>query len=412
MLNTRFEPDTSSPLHRRLETTLADCRDRQLYRQRRSLDSAQGAVIRVDGRDLLNFCSNDYLGLASDKRLAQALQRGGERWGVGSGASHLVCGHSRVHQDLEQALAVFTGREAALLFSSGYAANLGTLNGLLSQGDQVYQDRLNHASLLDGGWISRADFRWYDHANADSLNHQLNRFAAYLPDGHMSLVVSDGVFSMDGDTCPLEQLAAICRQHRSVLMIDDAHGIGCYGPEGQGLVDPHMFSSTDVPILMGTLGKAFGTAGAFVAGNKNLIDYLVQKSRNYIYTTAIPPAIAEATLTSLDIIQRENWRREKLRELIALFRQQCQTQGLPLSPSRTAIQPLIVGDAATALAISRALEQQGICISAIRPPTVPGNSSRLRITLTAQHTVEQVQTLVTALATVIRELDPRQPRAG
>lgn len=394
-----------TPLQQRLTDTLEDRHARQLTRSRRLVQSPQSPEMVVSGKSLLNFCSNDYLGLANDPRLVSAFQQGAERWGVGAGSSHLVCGHTQAHHDLEQALADFTGRESALLFSSGYAANMGTINGLLTEGDQIFQDRLNHASLLDGGWISRADFRWYDHADSTSLNQQLNRHPVHPFANRLRLVVSDGTFSMDGDVCPLNELVSVCQNQNATLMIDDAHGLGCYGERGQGCVDPQQFSSQDVPLLVGTLGKAFGTSGAFVAGDKNLIDYLVQKSRNYIYTTAMPAAIAEASLASVAIVREESWRREKLAELIHYFRQQALQLELPVENSHTAIQPIVIGNTAKTLALSQYLEEQGIWVSAIRPPTVPEGTSRLRVTITAGHSIEQIDKLLHAIAKGSQQLD-------
>ena len=384
--------------HRRgfddLEGHLDDLRDRDMYRTRRTLDGPQGREVIVDGRGLVNFCSNDYLGLAGDPRIAEAFKRGIDRWGTGTGASHLVCGHTTAHEELEETLAAFTGRPRALLFGSGYAANVGVVNALLSVGDFVFEDRLNHASLLDGGWISRAAFSWFEHRNVTDLEHKL---AGVDGDPSRKLVVSDGTFSMDGDPCPLDQLVAASKRHGTWTMIDDAHGMGVHGANGVGLVDPTRYSTDDVPVLVGTLGKAFGTAGAFVAGNEALVETLIQRSRNYIFTTAMPSALAVATLASLEIATRETWRRERLATLIDRFRAGAQALGLAPMPSTSPIQPLVVGDPARALALSRALENRGFLIGAIRPPTVPRGTSRLRITLTAAHREADVDSLLDAL---------------
>jgi len=380
---------------------LADLRARDLYRRRRVVEGPQGRELRVDGRTLLNFCSNDYLGLAGDARVAEALRRGTERWGVGAGASHLVCGHTAAHHALEEALARFTGRPRALLFSSGYAANMGTLGALLGPGDRVLEDRLNHASLLDGGWISRADFAWYRHADVADL-------AAKLAGGGerrgTTLVVSDGTFSMDGDLCPLPGLVDAARSHGAWLMIDEAHGLGVHGPGGRGVVDPARYGTADVQVLVGTLGKAFGTAGAFVAGDEDLIEWLIQRARNYIYTTALPAAIAEATLASLAIVEAEEWRRERLRELVVRFRAGAAALGLELPASTTPIQPVVVGAPSRALALSAALERAGLLVGAIRPPTVPAGTSRLRVTFTAAHSAADVDRLLETLGAALRAL--------
>ena len=382
---------------------LEGLRARDRYRRRRTLESPQGARVVVDGRRLLNFCSNDYLGLASDPRVGEAFRTGIERWGTGAGASHLVCGHTAAHEALEIALAEFTGRPRALLYSSGYHANVGVINALLSRGDFVFEDRLNHASLLDGGWISLATFTWFDHLDAAHLERGLE---AVADAGARKLIASDGTFSMDGDRCRLDDAIAVAKRHRAWLMIDDAHGLGVHGRQGVGLVDPQQRSTDDVPVLVGTLGKAFGTAGAFVAGDEGLIETLIQRSRNYIYTTAMPSALAVATLVSLSIVRDETWRREHLAHLVDRFRTEASTLGFSVMPSVSPIQPLVVGDAARALALSSALEERGFLITAIRPPTVPEGTSRLRVTLTAAHKTSDVDQLLEALAAVDRGLEP------
>jgi 8-amino-7-oxononanoate synthase len=385
-----------------LTQRLDELHARDLYRQRRVLESPQGREIVVDGRKLLNFCSNDYLGLAADDRLRTAFKAGVDRWGVGAGASHLVCGHSAIHHELEDALAEFVGRPRALLYANGYAANVGVINALLSRGDYVFEDRLNHASLLDGGWISRAEFHWYRHADPAHLAGKLSALAS---DSGRRLVVSDGTFSMDGDLCPLDALGPLCRDKSAWLMIDDAHGIGVVGAQGQGVVDPNKYGLDDVPVLVGTLGKAFGCFGAFVAGSDELIETLVQRSRNYIFTTALPPAVAAACLAALELVKTEGWRRERLDQLIARFRAGAKQLGIELLDSTTPIQPLMVGEPGRALALSRALEDRGLLVGAIRPPTVPRGTSRLRVTLTAAHEEADVDRLLAALGDALAEID-------
>lgn len=377
-----------------LTATLAALEKRRLFRRRRRVESPSGRHIVVSGRTLLNFASNDYLGLAADPRVAAAMKAGVDRWGAGSGASHLVCGHTAAHEELEEALAAYTRRPRALLFSSGYAANLGTINALLGPRDGVFQDRLNHASLIDGGRLCGARFSWYAHNDASDLEARL---AEAAPD-HRRLVVSDGTFSMDGDFCPLAELAATARRHDAWLMIDDAHGLGVHGPDGCGTVDPGRYGIGEVAVLVGTLGKAFGTAGAFVSGSEVLIETLIQRARNYIYTTALPAAVAVATLKSLHIAVEEEWRREKLRELVARFQAGASQLGLRLLPSSTPIQPLILGESADALAASSALEHAGLLVPAIRPPTVPAGTARLRISFTAVHEPADVDRLLEGLA--------------
>ncbi|MFN3882607.1 MAG: 8-amino-7-oxononanoate synthase [Nitrincola lacisaponensis] len=375
-----------------LQQRLQARREASLYRQRGLTDSPQGPVRKLAGQSFLNFSSNDYLGLAADTRIADAMIHAVRTQGVGSGASHLTAGHTQAHQQLEDALAVFTGRERALVFGCGYMANLGVITALMASGDAVFQDRLNHASLLDAGRLSGARFSRFGHLDYALLDAQLHRSRA-----NHQLVVTDGVFSMDGDQADLPRLADVCDAHQAWLMVDDAHGFGVLGELGGGCAEVSGLLPTRVPILVGTLGKAFGTAGAFVAGSEALIETLIQFARTYIYTTALPPALAEATCLSLQLVQTEHWRRQRLAELIAQFRQGCAEAGLPLMSSATPIQPLLVGDSQRALQVSDVLRQQGIWVSAIRPPTVPVGSARLRVTLTASHTAEQVNQLLQAL---------------
>ena len=377
----------------RLGDWLGELEQRDMYRRRRVVESRQSREVLVEGRALLNFCSNDYLGLAGDPRIADALAAGAREWGTGSGASHLICGHTSVHHELEEALADFTGRPRALLFSTGYAANMGAINGLLTRGDAVLEDRLNHASLLDGGWISRADFQWYGHRDL----HDLDKRLAECEGARRKLVVSDGTFSMDGDLCPLPELVEVAQRHGAAVMIDDAHGLGVDGRGGRGLVDAERFSCDEVLVLIGTLGKAFGTFGAFVAGSEALIETLVQKARTYVFTTALPAPVAAATLESLRIVREEEWRREHWKALVQRFRAGAESLGLELMESESPIQPLLLGEPARALAWSRSLEEAGCLVTAIRPPTVPHGTSRLRVTLTAGHREADVDRLLEAL---------------
>ena len=388
------------PMIQAIQKRLQLVRDLGRYRRRRVLTSPQGPRIVLDGKSYLNFCSNDYLGLANDPRVVAAFHRGADQYGVGSGASHLVVGHSRAHQELEQALAEFTGRERALVFANGYGANMAVIRALVSSGDQVFQDRLNHASLLDGGWLSRAEVNWFQHRHYLQLQQQLKNIPA--TGACNKLIVSDGVFSMDGDCCDVAALVHLACQHQAWLMIDDAHGIGVLGKRGCGLVDAAQFTQDDVPILVGTLGKALGTAGAFVAGSDALIEWLVQRARQYIFSTAMPSAIAVASLESLAIAQYEDWRREHLRQLINRFVNGAKQLQLSLIPSATPIQPLLIGDSHQCFQVSAALEARGIYAAPIRPPTVPDNSARIRLTLTATHTVNDIDFLLEALADCVK----------
>ncbi|MBI3561015.1 MAG: 8-amino-7-oxononanoate synthase [Gammaproteobacteria bacterium] len=376
-----------------LEAYLAGLKQQQRYRSRLLVDGPQGIEICIEGNSYLNFCSNDYLGLAAHPEVVDALQQGANRYGVGSGASHLINGHSRAHHALEEELAAFVQRPRALLFSTGYMANLGVMSALLEKGDQVWADRLNHASLLDGGLLSQARLQRYPHNDSAALDAKLQHSHA-----RTKLVASDGVFSMDGDLANLSALARVCTQHQAWLMIDDAHGLGVVGQTGRGVVEVCQLSHQQVPILVGTLGKAFGTFGAFVAGSEVLIETLIQRARSYIYTTALPPAVAEATRTSLRLVIQESWRREKLQTNIALFRRIAIAAELPLLPSNTPIQPIVLGDVARVMAVSAALRERGILLSAIRPPTVPEGSARLRVTLCAHHESEHIERLVGELS--------------
>lgn len=385
-----------------LSTRLAERRAADLYRQRPLLGTPQGPLVEVEGRQLLAFCSNDYLGLANHPQVVEAWRAGAQRWGVGGGASHLVIGHSTPHHELEEALADFTGRPRALLFSTGYMANLGAVTALVGKGDTVLEDRLNHASLLDAGLLSGARFSRYLHNDSGSLATRLDK-----AEGN-TLVVCDGVFSMDGDMADLPALCAEARRKGAWLMVDDAHGFGTLGATGGGVVEHFGLGLDDVQVLVGTLGKAFGTAGAFVAGSDDLIDTLVQFARPYIYTTSQPPALACATLKSLELLRSEHWRREHLTTLIRRFREGATRIGLELMDSDTPIQPILIGDSGRAVALSQALREHGILVTAIRPPTVPAGSARLRVTLSAAHDLAQVDRLLEALAQCWAQL-PGEP---
>ena len=374
---------------------LQTLKQQSLYRSRRVVDGPQTTQIVVDGRKLVNFCSNDYLGLANDAAVVAATKRALDRYGVGSGSAHLICGHSSAHHALEEELAEFTGRERALLFSTGYMANLGVISALLGRNDVVLQDRLNHASLLDGGVQARAKMLRYRHADVCDARDKLAANSARM------LLVSDGVFSMDGDLAPLPALAELAQSFQAGLLVDDAHGFGVLGAHGGGIVEHFGLNQNDVPILMGTLGKAFGTFGAFVAGSDPLIEYLLQKARTYVFTTALPPAVAEATRTSLRLLREQSWRRDKLHQLVARFRLGAGQLRLSLMDSPTAIQPILIGDSERALAASRALLERGFMVSAIRPPTVPVGSARLRVTFSANHDPAQVDALLNALDEVM-----------
>ena len=380
-------------------------KDAGLWRQHRTLNSPQGVNVNVDGRLLLAFCSNDYLGLANHHDVKHAAVDAINAAGVGSGASHLVIGHHREHELLEEELAEFTQRDRALVFSSGYMANLAIVSTLVDKSDIVLEDKLNHASLIDGGLLSGARFQRYLHNDSASLERYLQRFHQQeqrLPEENYiqrkQLVVTDGVFSMDGDVANLSELSVLCQQHDACLMVDDAHGLGVIGPEGRGSVADVGLGQEDVPVLVGTFGKAFGTSGAFVAGSNELIEYMIQMARPYIYTTAMPPSIAAATRASLKLVQQADDKRAHLKQLIYHFRQGASQLGFELMPSYTAIQPIMIGDSHKAMALSQYLEGEGLLVTAIRPPTVPDKTARLRVTLSASHSFEDLDELLDALA--------------
>jgi 8-amino-7-oxononanoate synthase len=376
-----------------LAERLKEIESQGLTRRRKTLTTPQGVSVILDGRRLLNFSSNDYLGLANHPRVVAALKRGASAFGVGSGASHLICGHSMPHEQLEEALAAFTGRERALLFSTGYMANLGVVDTLVGRGGIIFEDRLNHASLLDGARLSGAKLKRYPHGSVPSLSSVEGQ-----------LIASDGVFSMEGDTADVLGLSEVALQAGAYLMIDDAHGLGVLGDTGAGLLESLGVGQEEVPILMGTFGKAFGTFGAFVAGQKDLIDYLLQRARTAIYTTALPPALAVATMASLALIQDEGWRRLHLRQLIERLRQGAADLGLPLMRSESPIQPFLLGSPLVATALADHLLMRGFLVTAIRPPTVPRGLARLRVTLTAGHTINQVDHLLEAMSDGFRAL--------
>ncbi len=372
-------------------TELQQRRDAGLYRTRRLVDGPHQPALTTDGEPVLAFCSNDYLGLASHPELVSAAAAGVARYGVGGAASHLICGHHSEHHRLEERLAEFTRRSGALFFSTGFMANLGVITALAGKGDTIFSDSLNHASIIDGCRLSGASVQVYPHGDTEALEAQLAK-----TQGH-KLVVTDGVFSMDGDVAPLRELAKLCRQYGALLVVDDAHGFGCVGPEGRGAVLQAGLSEDEVPLVVGTLGKAFGTSGAFVAGPTMLLDYLVQKARSYIYTTAMPPALATASCRSVDLVEQGEQRREHLARLIGRFRREVSDMGYQLMPSLTPIQPIMIGDPHQAMALSQSLEKRGILVTAIRPPTVPQGESRLRVTFSAAHTNDQLDRLLDAL---------------
>jgi len=362
-----------------------------LLRRRRLVDGQQQPVLHVDGAEVSSYCSNDYLGLASHPALIEALHQAANTAGVGSGASHLITGHHRQHHELEEALAAFVQLPRALLFSTGYMANLGVVTALLGRNDAVFADRLNHASLNDAVVLSRASLHRYPHNDVAALEAMLAGSTA-----KRKLVLADAVFSMDGDIAHVPQLLALCERYNAWLLLDDAHGFGVLGQHGRGILEHFGVHSSRI-IYMATLGKAAGVFGAFVAGDPELIEYLLQQARTYIYTTAMPPALAAALKAALPIIEHETARRDQLHLLISKLRNDLHLQRWHLDPSETPIQPLIIGSNEEALRVSEYLRERGILVPAIRPPTVPQGTARLRISLSAEHTVAHIEQLIAAL---------------
>lgn len=385
--------DTACPLPARasLDDALADLASRHLRRTRRVVEGPQGTRMQVDGQTMLSFCNNDYLGLANDPRLAQAAMAGMTHYGIGASASALISGHSRAHDALEQDLAAFVRMPRALYFSNGYMANLGIIAALLHAGDSVFCDRLNHASLMDGARLSRARFKVYPHADVDRLDALLG--ACSSP---RKLVVTDAVFSMDGDIAPLPQLLSLCERHEAWLLVDDAHGFGVLGDQGRGSV-AHYGLTSERLIYMGTLNKALGVAGAFVAASHEIVDWLMQCARTYMFTTANPPMLACAASAALRLVEHEPWRRDRLQALTRRLREAVIPPAWRLLPSETAIQPLIIGDNQQARAVAHALSEQHIWVPAICPPTVPPGTARLRISLSANHSDDDIDSLTQAL---------------
>lgn len=393
-----------------LEARLAERRAQQLHRSHKVLSSAPGPVAVVDGRELVTFSSNDYLGLATHPEVIAAQQRGAAL-GAGATASHLVNGHFEIHRNLQHKIAELTGREAALLFGSGYMANVGVINALVGRGDFVVQDKLNHASLIDGGRISGAHYLRFAHNDLDALERQLQRARSQIGTGGSGkiLLAVDGVYSMDGDSAPLAEMAALCKTYDAWLMVDEAHGFGVMGSAAYPSAGSFAAAGLDqdgAPVVMGTLGKAAGNGGAFVAGSRALIDYLTQFARTYIYTTGMPPAVAAGCVRALELMQEQPLR-QTLMQRIGYFRSRAAVLGLPLEHSASAIQPLVLGCEKSVLDVARSLQQSGYLVGAIRPPTVPAGTARLRITLSAAHSEQQIDGLLAALVAALQSVEVR-----
>lgn len=384
---------STSPWEARLQEALELRRSQNRYRQRRNLQGPQGSQVHVDGRQMLAFCSNDYLGLANHARVIDAFRSAAGRYGVGSGASHLVSGHSAIHHELEEKLAAFTGRDRALLLSTGYMANFGVINALVDGRSSVFMDRLNHASLLDGGFICRGLMQRFPHNDLQTLAMQMRDC-----EQEYKLIAVDGIYSMDGDMAPLPDMARLAREHGAFLMVDDAHGFGWLGESGAGICEHFNLGQEQVPVLMATLSKAMGSFGAFIAGSEDLIEFLIQHCRPYVYTTALPPAVAAASCAALDVIRDEPERRDNLRSLIRHFRRGAAARGVTVMDSHTPIQPVLIGSERKTMEVAKHLADSGIWVGAIRPPTVPEASSRLRISLNADHREGEIDFLLDAVA--------------
>jgi len=362
-----------------------------LYRDRLILEGSQGANVSIAGQDYLSFCSNDYLGLANHPELIEAVCKGAQQYGVGAGASHLIIGHHTSHHKLEEMLADFTGFPRALLFSSGYMANAGVVSALVGRGDEIYSDKLNHASLNDAAMLSHAKWIRYPHLDLAILENQLS-----VSQAKCKLVMTDAVFSMDGDIAPIAELLGLCEKYNAWLLLDDAHGFGVVGDEGRGIVSHYGLSSPRI-IYMATLGKAAGVSGAFIAGQEVVIEALIQYARSYIYTTAMPPLLSYTLLKSIELIRREEWRRKKITQLTEYLKNNLKFLRWTLLPSDMPIQPVIIGESREVMQIRNELQNRGILVPAIRPPTVPKSSARLRISLSAAHSIKDVERLVTVL---------------
>ena len=383
-----------------LSSRLRELEQTGLTRRRRVVEGPQGPHLRVDGATYLQFCSNDYLGLASHPALARAAGRALEEYGVGAGASGHLCGHTRVHEALEERLARFVGMPRTLHFSTGYMANLGVLPSLAGAGDVIFSDRLNHASLIDAARLSRADVVVYPHCDVEALDLQMRQSTQ-----RCKLVVTDAVFSMDGDLAPLPQLLAVCERHDAWLVVDDAHGFGVLGQSGAGSLS-HWGLRSERIVYVGTLGKAAGVFGAFVAADPDVVEWILQRARTYMFTTASPPLLAGALLAALDVIESEPWRRQHLARLIERIGSALRELRWRALPSATAIQPLIIGSNSEAMSLMESLRRDGIWVPAIRPPTVPPGTARLRISLSAAHTEQDLERLLNALREVAREAGP------
>lgn len=379
-----------------IKEELAEIREKGLYRVLRTVETAQGPRVTIDGREMILLCSNDYLGLANHPKLKEAACDAIEKYGFGTGASRLISGSMTPHCEFEEKFARFKGTEAALLFNSGYASNTGVIPAVTGFGDTIFSDRLNHASIVDGCRLSRADFRRYRHLDMKALE----RYLIYHSENHeetgRKLIVTDGVFSMDGDIAPLDKIVSLAKEHDCMLMVDDAHGTGVLGASGKGTAEHLGIAVEDIDIYMGTLGKAFGSYGAYVAGSRELIDYLINKARSFIYSTALPPSMAAAAIAAIEIMEDEPERRERLLANAAIMRDGLKGLGFEIMDSHTQIIPILTVDSEIACEMMELLMDEGVYALAIRPPSVPEGTSRLRVTVTSEHSQEDLSKALAA----------------
>lgn len=381
---------------------LQSLKDRGLYRGLRSTDSIQGPRVEMDGREVIVLCSNNYLGLSSHPYVMEKAKEAMDRYGSGAGASRLVSGTMKIHMELEERIADFKGREAAILFNSGYHANIGVITSLVGRGDTILSDRLNHASIIDGAILSRANLIRYPHMDIGFLENLLKRHSNNK--GKRTLVITEGIFSMDGDIAPLKEIVELSKRYGALLLIDDAHGTGVLGERGRGTLE-HLGIRDDSIIEMGTFGKALGSFGAFVAGRREVIDIIRNRARSFIYTTALPPSVCGASIAALELVDREPERRERLLKMAGELRDGLRRSGFDTLKSNAHIIPLLIGENTPALEMSSRLLKEGIFIQAIRPPTVPDGTSRLRITPMSEHRTDELRYALEAIRGIGRELE-------
>lgn len=379
-----------------VEKELEELKSRGLYRKLRTVETAQGHKVRIDGKEVILLCSNDYLGLANDRRVKEAARKAITKYGFGAGASRLVSGNMTLHRELEERIARFKGTEAALLFNSGYAANTGVIPALAGRGDLIFSDRLNHASIVDGCRLSLAEVRRYRHLDMNALERYLEHASEDEVMYAQKLIVTDGVFSMDGDIAPLDRIIKHANAHGAMVMVDEAHGTGVLGAKGRGSAEYLGIDANDITVNMGTLGKALGAYGAYVAGTKSLIDYLMNRSRSFIYSTALPPGTVAAALAAIDIVEKEPERREKLLKNVKFLKEGLDSLGFETMNSQTQIIPVLAGESSLACEMMEALFEKGVFVLAIRPPTVPEGTARLRVTLTSKHSRADISRVLDA----------------